>query len=278
MQDALPAGTPLDPYFELAVDGTLKAQGHPTLKADAGALPGFYRPEFVNADRDLDVLVEGLIRHGSGRLLLYGPPGTGKSAFARHLAERLNRPLLLKRPSNIASSFVGLTERKIAAAFQQARDESAVLVFDGVDGFLADRQQAQRNFEISQVNEFLTQLECFDGMIVATTNLMGNLDSAALRRFDLKSEFCFLRAEQARALLHEYLHERGLPIATLKILRELDRLDQLTPGDFAAVSRRARFENLSDAADWIKALADEARVKRPPRRALGFHSVTSHQP
>ena len=273
MRASLPPGVSLDPYIELAIDGTLKAQGHRSLKVTNPGLPGFYRPAYVNADQNLEDLAEGLVSNGAGRLLLYGPPGTGKSAFARHLAERLNRPLMLKRGSDLLDPFVGITERKIAAAFEEALQESAVLVFDEVDTFLANRQQALRSHEVSRTNELLTQLESFDGLLVATTNLVADLDPAALRRFDLKSEFRPLRPDQARALFADHVAAKNLPPPDEDTLQELDQTDRLTPGDFAAVARRSRFQSLATPEAWVQALAEEVRLKTPARRSLGFHAA-----
>jgi SpoVK/Ycf46/Vps4 family AAA+-type ATPase len=271
MRGALPPDAPIDPFIEVAVDGILKAQGQLLLKSTAPGLPGFYRPAYVNADQDLDVLADGLIRHGAGRLLLYGPPGTGKSAFARHLAERMNRPLIMKRGSDLLDPFVGMTERRIAGAFEEALRESGVLLLDEVDSFLTNRQSAHRSWEVTRTNELLTQLETFEGLVVATTNLVAELDPAVLRRFDLKSEFGFLRPEQARSLLAEHLRDQGLPEASPSDLAALDRIDRLTPGDFAALARRSRFHPLKDAAGWVSALSEESRLKAPARRTLGFH-------
>lgn len=99
--------------------------------------------------------------------------------------------------------FVGQTEKNIARAFAEAKEENAVLIFDEVDSFLADRNSANRNWEITQVNEMLVQMENFDGIFIATTNLMDNLDRASLRRFDLKLEFGFLEYNQAFKLFKD---------------------------------------------------------------------------
>src|SRR3546814_14496574 len=80
----------------------------------------------------------------------------------------------------------GEIERNLAKAFSQAQREGAVLQIDEVDAYLRDRRNAERSWEVSQTTEFLTQLESFDGIFVATTNLVGNFDAAALRRFDYK--------------------------------------------------------------------------------------------
>lgn len=271
MRPVIANGGSLDPYVELLVDGVLKAQEHGTLVASASTLPDFYRPELVNADQPLGPLVEGIARHGSARLCLFGPPGTGKTAFGRWLAERLGRPLLVKRASDLMSPFVGMTERLIAKAFCEATTEQAMLLIDEVDSFLQNRAGAQRSWEVSSVNEMLTQMEAYAGVFIATTNLMEGLDPASLRRFDLKVRFDFIQPAQSRALLAGHLNAQGLAPATDAELAGLDRLDRLTPGDFAAVARRTRFQPLAEASAWIAALAEEVQLKSPARRPLGFH-------
>ena len=59
----------------------------------------------------------------------------------------------------------------------------AILLIDEVDSFLQDRRHAQRSWELSGVNEMLTQMESYQGVFIGSTNLMSSLDSAALRRF-----------------------------------------------------------------------------------------------
>jgi SpoVK/Ycf46/Vps4 family AAA+-type ATPase len=54
----------------------------------------------------------------------------GKSAWVRHLAARMRLPELHKRASDLLDPFVGGTEQNIAAAFAEARDTHAFLVFD----------------------------------------------------------------------------------------------------------------------------------------------------
>lgn len=88
---------------------------------------------------------------------------------------------------------IGVAEKNMAKMFQDAANEGAVLLLDEADTFLQDRKGAQRSWEISAVNEMLTQMESFEGIFIASTNLMSSLDEAALRRFDLKMRFDYLK-------------------------------------------------------------------------------------
>ena len=116
----------------------------------------------------------------------------------------------------------------------------------------------------------LTQLESFPGLFVASTNLMDGLDQAALRRFDLKVKFDFLKPEQSCALLRRYC--TGLAIAAPRApqLARLKYLTTLTPGDFAAVARQHRFRPVTTCAALIAALEAECALKDATKSAIGF--------
>jgi ATP-dependent 26S proteasome regulatory subunit len=254
------------------IDGVLKAQGQPLLRQQCRS-SGIddYDLTLCNTDVDLASLRDGLRCQPSGRVCLYGPPGTGKSAFGAWLAQQLDRPLLLKRISDLQSPWIGEMERNLAKAFEQASRDGSVLQIDEVDSYLQDRRSAQRSWEVSQVNEFLTQLESFDGVFIASTNLMEKLDPAVLRRFDFKirmgylsnAQVCSLLATTARGMGIDVLHEIGLIART----RGLDRL---TPGDFAVLARQQRSCPVQSIDQLLKALWAEQSAKESVPLRIGF--------
>jgi len=248
--------------FEQVLNSTLKAQGHTEIKEQIElALPKSYNPSLNNTNLDLNKLAMGIKDNPNARLCFYGVPGTGKSAFGKYLAQKLEKPFLLKKGSDLISMWVGGTEKNIANAFEEAKDEGAVLVFDEVDSFLADRTQAKQSWEVTQVNEMLVQMENFDGIFIATTNLMDNLDKASLRRFDLKLEFDFLKAEQSWNIFLSYCKDLKLPKPSNSLKKVVKSLRCLTPGDFATVVRQNRFRPITNAKDFITRLEDEIAVK-----------------
>lgn len=227
----------------------------------------------VNADIDLDELAKGLSRTKSGRLCLYGVPGTGKTAWAKHLAKILEMPIIVKRASDLLSCWVGMTEKNIASAFKEAEREKAILLIDEADSFLQDRGHSQHSWETTQVNEMLTQIEAFEGIFIATTNLIETLDAASLRRFDVKVRFDVMSFDQAKALLAAHLDALGLTQADDHVLEKLGQIDQLTPGDFASVLRRSRCVPVKDANDFVTRLTSDCELKRGKdahRRSIGF--------
>lgn len=248
--------------MEMLVNNTLQAQNHrPIARHNPNRLPEVYDPAFIHADIDLNEVAQQLIQVRTGRLCLYGPPGTGKTAFARWLADQMSVPLQVNRASDLLGMYVGENEKNIARAFEQAEADNAVLLIDEVDSFLQDRQGAQRSWEVSLVNEMLTQMESFGGLFIASTNLMGQLDPAVMRRFDLKVKLKALRPDQAAQLLQRYCQHQGLLAPEQQELALLQQLNNLTPGDFAAVLRQSRLRPMRTASDWVQALQSESAIK-----------------
>jgi len=253
------------------IDNTLLAQRLAPLPGSAAnRLPEIYDPTFIHADANLADVATGLRASRSGRLCLYGPPGTGKTAYGRWLAGQLDMPLLVKRASDLIAPYLGETEQNMAVAFRQAEQQGALLLIDEVDSFLQDRRKAQRSWEASMVNEMLTCMESFPGVFIASTNLIDGLDQAALRRFDLKVKFDFLRHEQAWELLCRHCARLGLPAPPVCLQANMRKLDRLTPGDYAAVSRQHRFRPLATPAMLVSALQAECAVKERTGRPIGF--------
>lgn len=265
-------GEYLDQAVEVLVGATLKAQGHPALAHNAGySLLDFYSPALVNADVSVDRLLEGLRLHPEARLCFYGPPGTGKTALGQWLAQELKKPLLVRRVSDIVSPYVGMTEQNLAHVFEQAHADEAILFLDEVDSFLQDRHKARHSWEITAVNEMLMQMEAYQGLFIASTNLMGDLDEAALRRFDLKVHFGYLKQEQVESLFNKHLKALGLEDSDQTAVLCLRHQPFLTPGDFATVLRQARFSPLATAEDLARALLAEVKHKRHlPQHPIGF--------
>ena len=233
-----------------------------------------YRLELLNLQSRFDIgrVVQALKTRGHGTLCFYGPPGSGKTALAEHVALALGRPLLVRQASDLLSKYIGETEQAMATMFREAESEGAVLLLDEADSFLQDRRGAQRNFEVSEVNEMLQGMERYRGIFICTTNLMDRLDPAALRRFTFKIEFLPLTPAQREAV---FLAEAcpGLDALPAALASRLAALDQLCLGDVAAVRRQADILGaVLGSEEFLEQLEAEHRLKPEvrERRSMGF--------
>ena len=228
-------------------------------------VPKLFDPTLIQATTCPVKLADRLVDSGVLKfsLCLQGPPGTGKSAYVRYLAERMGLEVLQKRTSDLLSMWVGGTEKKIAAAFNEAQNTNSFLVFDEADSLLYDRKFAQKSWEVNQVNEMLTWMEVHQLPFACTTNFGEYLDSATLRRFVFKITLDYLQPEQIRAAFQTYFGfappERVL------------NLTNLTPGDFSVVHRKCAITGQSDDQEALaEMLCAECDAKPGRSGSIGF--------
>ena len=225
--------------------------------------PKKYDINLVNSDLDINNLTEQIKKCGklNFSICMYGEPGTGKSHFARYLANELGIKVIQKRTSDLLSMWVGGSEKNIAEAFREAKEEKAMLIFDEADSLLQNRSNAQRSWEITQVNEMLTWMENHQYPFICTTNLLDTLDEASLRRFTFKIKFDFMNSKQVnRAMKHFFNLNTDLNIKGL------------TTGDFATVKKKADFLEIRDIEELSKMLESEVKIKKSNslKNTVGF--------
>ncbi len=164
------------------------------------------------------------------RIIFYGPPGTGKTMTALSLAKSLKRKVLNFDCSKILSMYVGESEKNVRRIFdtykelsQKTRTEP-ILLLNEADQFLSSRTTGPGGGADKMHNQmqniFLEQIEKFEGILIATTNLLETIDPAFSRRFNYKIEFAKPNFDQ-RVLLWEKmlpnnaLYEKNFDIKVL---------------------------------------------------------------
>jgi SpoVK/Ycf46/Vps4 family AAA+-type ATPase len=228
-----------------------------------------YSLDYLNIDSHVTMerILDGIKKRPQANLCFYGPPGTGKTQLAVYIAEQLDKQLIIKRASDLISPWLGQSEQNIAAMFKEAKNEKAILFLDEADSFLRSRQGMAKNWEVSQVNELLQQMECFEGIFICATNLFDQFDEAALRRFVFKIRFDSLKPIQRLKLFAISLGDENSIISHAHEQRLL-KLEQLTPGDFATVLRQANaLGETFTASELLAQLEQECVLKK------GNHSL-----
>lgn len=138
-------------------------------------------------------------RELNARIILYGPPGTGKTLTAHSLAKSMKKQILNFDCSKILSMYVGESEKNVRKIFDSYKEISKkiknepVLLLNEADQFLSSRSVTASSGADKMHNQmqniFLEQIERFEGVLIATTNLLESIDSAFSRRFNYKVEF-----------------------------------------------------------------------------------------
>ena len=131
--------------------------------------------------------------------LFYGAPGTGKTETVLQLARSTGRDIMQVNVTDIKNKFVGESEKNIRNIFRRYRsycdkcEVKPILLFNEADAIISKRSSdighSVDKMENAIQNIILEEIEKLDGILIATTNLATNMDSAFERRFIYKVEF-----------------------------------------------------------------------------------------
>jgi len=132
-------------------------------------------------------------------VIFTGPAGTGKTESAYQIARKTGRDIFLVDVSSLKSKWVGDSEKQVRALFQEYRrivnlsEVCPILLFNEADAIFGIRKKGAENavdkMENAIQNIILQEMENLEGIMIATTNLTCNFDSAFERRFIYKVQF-----------------------------------------------------------------------------------------
>lgn len=131
--------------------------------------------------------------------LFYGTPGTGKTETVYQLAKASGRDVMQVDISEMKTCWYGESQKLVKGVFKkyerlcQKGKKAPILLFNEADAIFSKRME-NTSSSIDQTenaiqNIILEQMEKLQGILIATTNLEGNLDPAFERRFLFKVKF-----------------------------------------------------------------------------------------
>jgi len=220
------------------------------------------------------------------RIIFYGAAGTGKTMTAYSLAKSLKRQVLAFDCSKILSMYVGESEknvRKIFDTFYELSEKTKtepILLLNEADQFLGARSSGTitgaDQMHNQMQNIFLEQIENFRGMLIATTNLLENIDKAFSRRFNYKIEFKKPDLKQ-REELWELMLPIDAPFAKDFDIKELASYG-LTGGQINLIVKNTAYkvavreEPLFSTQDFIDEIGREKDADFDSEKSMGFLS------
>lgn len=134
----------------------------------------------------------GLQSNCGVRALFRGPSGTGKTLAARLLAGVLQMDLYRLDLSSVINKYIGETEKNLDRVLSRAEELDVMLLVDEGDSLLTQRTNVQSSndrYANLETNYLLQRLECFEGILIVTTNAGDRIDAAFERRIDVVVEF-----------------------------------------------------------------------------------------
>ena len=216
--------------------------------------------------------------------LFYGGPGTGKTETAYQLARETGRDIMVVDVPQIKSKWVGDSEKNIKALFERYREQvkknsnmngqAPILLFNEADAIIGIRMEgatrAVDKMENSIQNIILQEMETLDGIMIATTNLTQNLDSAFERRFLYKIQF-----EKPDAKTRGRIWQQMIPALSeeesIKLAEEYD----FSGGQIENIARKYAINCIlhgeaEQRLDVLCSYCDSERLSKSNYRKIGF--------
>jgi len=235
-------------------------------------------------EENFKVLQNGLKERGlqtGVAAIFYGLPGTGKTEMVNQIAKATGRSIMHVDISKMKSCWFGESEKIIKQLFDDYRiacegcDLKPILLFNEADAIFSKRQDVGRS-NVAQTenaiqNIILEELEKLDGILIATTNLIDNLDAAFERRFLFKVKFN-RPTERAKSLIWRSKMPRLTENEAMTLAKSFD----FSGGEIDNIVRKVLMKELLDGCRQlnINEIADicaNERIVATTHKRIGFN-------
>ena len=212
--------------------------------------------------------------------LFYGGPGTGKTETAYQLARATGRDIMVVDVPQIKSKWVGESEKNIKAIFDRYRvvaknsKHVPILLFNEADAVIGIRKEgAERSvdkMENSIQNIILQEMESLDGIMIATTNLVQNMDAAFERRFLYKVKF-----DKPELTQRTRIWQSMMPELSEKTAERLASAYDFSGGQIENITRKCDIESILYGEDYVtdekvEQYCREENIVRKGTTRIGF--------
>ena len=211
--------------------------------------------------------------------LFYGAPGTGKTETVLQLARKTGRDIMQVNISEMKSKWVGESEKNVKALFDRYRnivqrmDKAPILLFNEADAIISARmnnaQRAVDKMDNAIQNIILEEIEKLEGILIATTNLEGNMDKAFERRFIYKIEFGLPSLEARQSIWQAMIPELNNDDAAA-----LAANNDLSGGEIEIIVRKYTVDHIINGTaitrDGLQQLCDTERLSRRKSVKIGY--------
>jgi hypothetical protein len=202
------------------------------------------------------------------RALFTGASGTGKTLAARILGAALDLDVYRVDLAAVINKYIGETEKNLHRVLSRAEALDVVLLLDEGDALLGSRTEvrsANDRYANLETNYLLQRLETYQGIVVVTTNLGDNIDTAFQRRMDVVVPFFPPRTDERRAILD--LHLPADHAVDPAFLSRVAAICQLTGGQLRNAALHAALLALDDGGGPVTAAHLEEAVRSEYRKA-----------
>ena len=237
--------------------------------------------KLLSIDRFKDIqqrLKEANMRTGF-TCLFYGSPGTGKTETVLQLSRKTGRPIFQVNISEMKSKWVGESEKKIQGLFCKYEamvkkyDICPILLFNEADAIINKRSNntdaAVDKMENACQNIILQAMENLSGIMIATTNLTNNLDSAFERRFLYK--ICF---DKPTVATRKQIWNAMLPSLSGEEARRLAESYDFSGGQIENIARKQIVDSIlygqNQDISHVRSYCQSEKIRNSNNKRIGF--------